>query len=276
MLPGTYSVAAVSRGISARHIALQSYFHLLRLLYGKMISLLALGVVVFLLFNLKVLPGAWHFRVLWGIYKQTTAPTVHSSKNDAKPLFKYLTTTTRAAPLECDYNGHKSNSTYFTDLDVNRTQLLCRLFKLVLSASHYDRSKRNKHLNIALGSTCCVFRKEIQPLQEVEIWSRVLSWDEKWVYVVSYFVRGKSGKRGGVPREEDILASAIGRYVLKDGRKTVQPIEALRDCSLLPLETDPDWKEYEAERVKGMQTGGLLAGLGGLPEVFCPDSGCLN
>lgn len=243
-----------------------------------MISLLALGVVVFVLFNFKVLPGAWHVRVLWGIYRQTIASTVHrekNSKNNAKPLFKYLTTKTRAAPLECDYNGHKSNSTYFTDLDVNRTQLLCRLFKLVLSASHYDRSKLNKHFNIALGSTCCGFRKEIQPLQEVEIWSRVLSWDEKWVYVVSYFVRGGSG-REGVPREEDILASAIGRYVFKDGRKTVRPIEALRDCNLLPLETDTDWKEYEAERAKGMQIGGLLAGLGALPEVFCPESGCLN
>lgn len=246
---------------------------------ANMIFLLALEVVAFLFLNIKVLPGAWHVRVLWGIYKQTTAPTVRreiDSKKDTKPLFKYLTTTTRAAFLECDYNGHKSNSTYFTDLDINRTQLLCRLFKLVLSASHYDRTKRNKHLKIALGSTCCVFRKEIQPLQEVDIWSRVLSWDEKWVYLVSYFVRGESGEKGGVPREQDILASAIGRYVFKDGKKTVQPIEALRDCKLLPLESDPDWEEYEAERVKGMQIGGLLAGLGNLPEVFCPDSGCLN
>lgn len=261
-------------------------YHLANLMFTSysycmvnMIFLLALGVVVFLFLNLKVLPGAWHVRVLWGIYGQTVAPTVRrekNSKDDTKPLFKYLTTTTRAAPLECDYNGHKSNSTYFTDLDVNRTQLLCRLFKLVLSASHYDRSKRNKHLNIALGSTCCVFRREIQPLQEVEIWSRVLSWDEKWVYLVSYFVRGKSGKKGGVPREEDILASAIGRYVFKDRRKTVRPIEALGECNLLPPVSDPDWKEYEAERVKGMQIGVLLAGLGNLPEVFCPDSGCLN
>lgn len=243
-----------------------------------MTSLLALLGLIFLLLNLKVLPGAWHVRVLRGIYVQTTAPTArreNDTKNDGKTLFSYLIAKTRAAPLECDYNGHKSNSTYFTDLDVNRTQLLCRLFKLVLSASHYDRSKRNKHLNIALGSTCCVYRREIRPLQECEIWSKVLSWDEKWLYVVSYFVRSGPKGKSAVPREEDILASAIGRYVFKDGRKTVRPIEALRDCDLLPQETDQAWKEYEAERVHGMQIGGLLAGLGDLPEVFCPDAGKL-
>lgn len=147
-------------------------------------------LVLFLVLNLKVLPGAWHIRVLHGIYAQTHAPRPKNDKK--KPVFKYLVTSTRATPFECDYNGHKSNSTYFSDLDINRTQLLARLFKPVLSASHYDRSKRKRHLNIALGSTCCVFRREIRPLQEVEIWSRVVSWDEKWVYLASYFVRGQS------------------------------------------------------------------------------------
>lgn len=231
-------------------------------------------LVLFLVLNLKVLPGAWHIRVLHGIYAQTHAPRPKNDKK--KPVFKYLVTSTRATPFECDYNGHKSNSTYFSDLDINRTQLLARLFKPVLSASHYDRSKRKRHLNIALGSTCCVFRREIRPLQEVEIWSRVVSWDEKWVYLASYFVRGQSSScskgEGSKPQEEDTLASGIARYVFKDGRRTVQPVEAMENCGMLPSYNEPDWEEYEAERVKGMQMGRLLAGLERLPVIFCPDN----
>ena len=245
----------------------------------KMAIILAiLGFVLFLLLNVKVLPGAWHVRVLHGIRTQTNAPTTRNASpggQEGNPLFKYLVTETRAAPLECDYNGHKSNSTYFSDLDVNRTQLLARLFKAVLSASHYDRSKRARHLNIALGSTCCVFRREIRPLQKCQIWSRVLTWDEKWVYIVSYFVSSNYAKEPNarIPAEENILASGIARYVFKDGRKTVRPVEALTDCGVLSLQTDESWNECEAERAKGMLIGQGLAGLEALPGVFCLDSG---
>lgn len=237
-----------------------------------------LGFFLFLLLNVKVLPGAWHVRVLHGIRTQTNATTTRKAcpgGKEGKPLFKYLVTETRAAPLECDYNGHKSNSTYFSDLDINRTQLLARLFKDVLSASHYDRSKRARHLNIALGSTCCVFRREIRPLQKCQIWSRVLSWDEKWVYIVSYFVSSDYAKaqNARVPGEENILASGIARYVFKDGRKTVRPAEAMTDCGVLPLRAHESWNGYEAERAKGMVTGQCLAGLEALPGVFCLDSG---
>ena len=242
------------------------------------IILAILGFALFLLLNAKVLPGAWHIRVLDGIRAQTNAPTTPKPNPDGKEekhLFKYLVTTTRAALLECDYNGHKSNSTYFSDLDINRTQLLAMLFKNVLSASHYDRAKRARHLNIALGSTCCFFRREIRPFQKYEIWSRVLSWDEKWVYVISYFVSSNytMGQNGVMPGEESILASGIARYVFKDGRKTVRPVEALTDSGVLPLQTDESWSDYEAQRAEGMVIGGCLAGLEALPGVFCLDNG---
>lgn len=241
---------------------------------------------IFVLLNLKALPGAWHLRILHGIHMQTHAPAItedqnNHENNDTKtkrtPLFKYLITSTRTAPLECDYNGHKSNSTYFSDLDVNRTQLLARLFRAVLSASHYDRTKRSHHLNIALGSTCVIFRREIGPLQKCDTWSRVLGWDGKWVYIVSYFVcpRPQNAVSDPIPKQEDILASGIARYVFKDGRRTVAPQDALMDCGLLPREKNDVWEAIEAERVEGMRTGVLLSGLERLPGAFCPKVGCL-
>lgn len=239
--------------------------------------LLPLGL--FLLANLKVLPGVWHLRILHGIYTQTHAPAISTSTSSSassahgskSPVFQYMVTTTRAAPLECDYNGHKSNSTYFSDLDVNRTQLLARLFRPVLSASHYHRSKRARHLNIALGSTGIGFRRQIRPLQECAIWSRVLAWDKKWIYVVSYFIDSPSSSQTVGPTEENILASGIARYVFKDERKTVSPHVALTDCDFLSVSA----QAIEDERAKGMRVAALLGGLEELPAEFRPENGRL-
>jgi len=149
--------------------------------------------------------------------------------------------------LEIDYNIHKSNSTFFSDLDVNRSHLVSALFKPALSVS-----RLGGRLDIALGGTTCIFRKPIKSYQSYEVWSRVLTWDEKWLYIVSHFMlkgrakpagitlstrAGKalypvSDMTGAVP--DGMFASAISRYVFKNGRKTVSPQEVMRDLGLIP------------------------------------------
>ena len=44
-------------------------------------------------------------------------------------------------------------------------------------------------LMIALGAVTCHFKREIQPYERFEIWTRVLSWDRKWIYLLSHIVR---------------------------------------------------------------------------------------
>ncbi len=41
---------------------------------------------------------------------------------------------------------------------------------------------------IALGGVTCTFKRELKPYQRYEIWTRVLSWDEKWLYLVSHII----------------------------------------------------------------------------------------
>ena len=128
-----------------------------------------------------------------------------------------------------------------------------------------------------LGSTCVIFCWEIGPLQKCDIQSRVLEWDGKWVCIISYFVSPRPQNAGSdqIPKQEDILASGIARYVFKDGRRTVAPQDALMDCTLPPKEKNDVWEAIEVDRVEGMQTGALLSGLEGLPGAFCRKVGCL-
>jgi hypothetical protein len=165
---------------------------------------------------------------------------------------------------ECDYNFHKSNSTYFSDMDVSRAHLVTALQKKGIA--HYNDRQKNgevkESLLIALGAVACVFKREIPPYEPYEIWSRVLTWDHKWLYIVSYFVKkdvfdpkhyttmnhtGVFGtgwfaakkRKSGVEPDLSKVRYAVGlsKYVYKSGRKTIPPEAVLVSCKLLPERT---------------------------------------
>jgi hypothetical protein len=167
----------------------------------------------------------------------------------AQALFQPVIITSYSPLLEIDCNMHKSNSTFFTDLDVSRAHLIAALFRPILSITGLGG-----RLGIALGATACNFRREIKAYQGYEVWSRVLTWDEKWLYIVSHFVQrglskktqytlqrdsGPTGKRTSEPKMPDskrLFATAISKYVFKEGRITVAPDQVLRQLHLLPDE----------------------------------------
>lgn len=151
--------------------------------------------------------------------------------------------------LDIDYNLHKSNSTFFNDLDDNRTELMLALFKdVVKPVKRGKETLKPKMFN--LGGTSCIFKKAIAPFARYEISSRVLCWDQKWIYVVSHFTKPGSNKPtrylvGSQAAEKSrdttadnqqdrIYATAITKYVFKAGRVTCSPESVLLECGLLP------------------------------------------
>lgn len=205
-------------------------------------------------------------------------------------LFSYLVTTHKNAPMECDYNMHKSNSTFFSDLDINRAQLLLNLFPSLPrwaptteSACEGPQKKTERTVRVALGGTSCVFKREIKPLQRYEVWSRVLSWDKKWLVLVSYFVQAGTYKsvvqstekgqenRQGAEAQDAILAVAVSRYVFKDRRRTVPPEEVLQYMGLYtsdPAKTDNQQKRYGRLRQPGFDVLGFFGSLDSLQSHF--------
>ena len=106
-------------------------------------------------------------------------------------------------------------------------------------------------LAIALGGVVVNFRREFKPFERFEVWTRILTWDHKWLFLVGHFVqpgsvevegytlkpwkrgrreRNAGGKEGGGKEDNGkrpvIFASGIAKYVFKKGRLTIP----LRGC----------------------------------------------
>jgi hypothetical protein len=90
-----------------------------------------------------------------------------------------------------------------------------------------------------------VFYREIKPYQSYEVHSQILTWDAKWTFVVSYFLR--TGARlapedfGGSERflkdekaRKKLFAVAVSKYVAKAGRVTLPPAELLEAGGYMP------------------------------------------
>lgn len=177
-------------------------------------------------------------------------------------------------PLELDYNMHKSNSTYFSDLDVCRSAFLAELFIPGLRRMN----ARGRSCYVALGSVQCTFAKPITPGAGYELRTRVLSWDHKWLYLITHFVRpGAIKTEGSLPADgtrRDVFASALAKYVFKEGKKTVRPEVVLEASGLLPakkenaLDVDGElWQECEARRKQGEKYAIKFVGLDDLVAV---------
>jgi hypothetical protein len=178
--------------------------------------------------------------------------------------------------METDYNLHKSNSTYFSDMDISRTHLFTclirngikknsRLYgkKRELDALGATEGTRGKHM-IALGGVMCLFKREIKPYHKYEMWTRLLCWDRKWFYFVTHFVKpgvakpksftlqpwrkGKKVEGQHVDSEmlgKAVYASALAKYVVKKGRMTVPPEQVLFDADMVPAK--PEGWVYEED-----------------------------
>jgi hypothetical protein len=116
------------------------------------------------------------------------------------------------------------------------------------------------NLLIALGSVACFFHREVPPYRKYEIWTRLLTWDRKWMYLVSYFVEAgafkpddfflqpwKNGKGKSIGKDGETLeqrkqrikgkvyATSLATYVVKKGRLTIPPEIVLQRSDMLPV-----------------------------------------
>ncbi|CAK7272108.1 hypothetical protein SEPCBS57363_004966 [Sporothrix epigloea] len=233
-------------------------------------------LVLFMASNWKSVPLAWTTRIFGAMIRHTLWP-----RKPLPPpaLFHYVLTRSRTSLLEMDYNLHKSNSTYFADLDASRTHLI--MYLLASGVSLVGQNAKTKivvspetgtpmpgSLSVGLGAVFCSFRKEIAPFQPYEMWTRVLAWDRKWLYVVTHFVvKGKvrpaSFDGDGRPAREwtaaddanlqkHVIATALSKYVFKLARFTVHPTYLLETSGLLPERPGEGWRGGGPEAVGTM------------------------
>ena len=215
---------------------------------------------------------ALQFRVI----RRTWWPATSHFDPEPGCVFKPMVSRSRVSLLETDYNMHKSNSTFFLDLDVSRTELLAALRAEAIRGGICG--EYTKGVTIILADVSCSFKKEMKPCAAFEMYSRVLAWDKKWLYVVTHFVQTDSKARlytfqpwvasGKGERGSDrpvVYATGISKCVIKCGRLTVPPEKFLRAARLLApdigLESEAKAEEAEstsdaiAESEMPIQTG---------------------
>ncbi|KAH8817138.1 hypothetical protein F5884DRAFT_243856 [Xylogone sp. PMI_703] len=261
---------------------------------------------IFGLLNLKSLPFVWHFRVFSAFFQQSNTSfgnnaydILDSPLNFNTPrVFRPIVTSTRCSILEIDYMLHKSNSTYFSDLDINRVHLLLALFKNGVEKIQKQESSpkiggKKKAVMPILGGTSASFRRAIPPFGKYDVVTRVLCWDEKWIYIVSWFVKagsmskskkGSSGSDPAVngsakhessappPIPKNVFATTISKYVIKAGSETVSPGRLMEASGLVPVGESEESRKVrgviEKERQRALRYAKAFGELDGLHGEF--------
>ncbi|PYH99853.1 hypothetical protein BO71DRAFT_83814 [Aspergillus ellipticus CBS 707.79] len=196
----------------------------------------------FAVLNLKNLPLVWHIRVYRYFFKHgyLITPAVEQPPLPSTEVLNPVSIFSRAPIMELDFNMHKSNSTYFSDLDVARTALVCKIVVkgAALLEKRLEKTGKKGFLGFILGGVYTTFKREIPAYTKYEIKSHVASFDQKWIYIVTYFLKPSNGKKNQNDPEvlkKRLYAISISKYVLKKGRYTVPPKDIFEAAGYTPF-----------------------------------------
>jgi acyl-CoA thioesterase FadM len=138
-------------------------------------------------------------------------------------------------PSDCDLNLHLNAGRYLSFMDASRVELVARmrLFRTII-----DRGWRP----INAGSVIR-FRRSVLPFQRFDVRSRVIGWDEKWLYFEHI-----------VERKGELCAIANARGLFRGPQGNVTPRELLELAGKPDLESPPlsdfvqRWRDAEDHR----------------------------
>lgn len=123
-------------------------------------------------------------------------------------------------PNDLDLNLHMNNGRFLTVMDLGRFDLSFRtgLGGLFLKG----------HWRPVLGAAKIRYRRSLAPFQRYELHTRMLAWDDKWLYLEQRFmVRG------------ELYAEALVKTVIKGPEGTVSPRDISVRLGLPPESPNP-------------------------------------
>lgn len=90
-----------------------------------------------------------------------------------------------------------------------------------------------------------IFNQEIPPFSKYSVHTRILTWDQKWLILVSYFRLHKENK---------IVSLGLSKCIFKESNgKTIRPEELFIGSGYLKNESEKEKEEREDRRQKGMK-----------------------
>ena len=139
-----------------------------------------------------------------------------------------------ALPHDCDLNFHLNAGRYVSFMDVARIELIGRV--------RFIGPMLRRGWRPVAGGAVLRFRKSVLPFQRFDIRTRMIGWDEKWIYVEHI-----------VERNGEFCAIGHMRTVIRSRQGTIRPSDVLAAMNLhLESPALPDfvakWRDAEAER----------------------------
>lgn len=113
-----------------------------------------------------------YFRLLWMLLRLRLWPGTASFTEPFRRPFRVL-------PSDCDFNLHLTNGRYFSLIDVARVEQLARL-KLI-------GPLLKKRWLPFLNASEITFIRPLPPLKQFDIVTRIVTWDEKYLYLEQRF-----------------------------------------------------------------------------------------
>lgn len=144
--------------------------------------------------------------------------------------------TMRVWPNDLDLNMHASSGRYVSFMDVGRINLLARMRLLHKAAKIGWR--------LLAGGSMITYRKSLLPFERFVVKSRVLCWDEKWLYFEHIVVNSKG----------DLAAIANVRNLFRGPEGNVPPQKVLELAGRTDFVSPPmpgfitRWLEAEERR----------------------------
>ncbi len=138
----------------------------------------------------------------------------------------------RVWPLDIDLNLHMTNSRYLSLMDLGRTDLILR--------SGAWAAMRREKLGVVLAGAAMRFRRSLSPFTRFTLATKLLGWDERWMYVEQVF----SGPQG-------VVCIAVVRAAFVKAGRLVPPGPVLEAVTPGLAKLDPpgwaaEWAEVEA------------------------------
>ena len=123
-------------------------------------------------------------------------------------------------PNDLDTNIHMNNGRYLTIMDLGR-------FDLVLRTGIFGQMFKQNAMPV-LSAAQMRWRLPLQPFQKYTLETRVICWDEKWVYMEQRFIIC------GGPKNKAVAAIGIvkGGFYSNARRETVPTQEILKSLNL--------------------------------------------
>lgn len=122
------------------------------------------------------------FRLIWIV--------IAAFRKPASGMFEETRIRLRVLPNDLDTNLHMNNGRYLTIMDLGRLDLTVR--------SGLWRAMRDNKWYPVVGSARMTYRRPLDPFQAFELTTRVVGWDDKWVYMEQRFMVGDHMHARGV------------------------------------------------------------------------------